>query len=63
VLDPQTLDHRFYCRQREFLTTFGEEEETVRSTQVAGLHLRREWLGPEKLPDVAACLAIVEAGA
>jgi Uma2 family endonuclease len=61
VLDPQTLDHRFYRREGEFLTAFGEDEEIIRSTAVQGFQLRREWLDPEKLPEVAVCLALIEA--
>jgi Uma2 family endonuclease len=59
VLDPQTLDHRFYHREGELLTAFGEDEEIIRSTQVPGFHLRRSWLDPEKLPEVAACLETI----
>lgn len=61
VLDPQTLDHRFYCREDDILTAFGEEEEMIRSTQVPGFHLRRSWLDPGTLPPVADCLAAIEA--
>jgi Uma2 family endonuclease len=59
VLDPQTLDHRFYRREGDFLTAFGEDEETIRSAQVPGFFLRRDWLDPEKLPDVAECLNVI----
>ena len=61
VLDPQTLDHRFYRREGEILTAFGEDEEIIRSTEVPGFHLRRAWLDPGNLPGVADCLATVEA--
>lgn len=61
VLDPQTLDHRFYRREGDFLTAFGEEEEIIRSTQVPGFLLHRAWLDPDKLPDVPGCLAQIEA--
>jgi Uma2 family endonuclease len=63
VLDPQTLDHRFYRREGDFLTAFAEDEEIIRSTQVPGFFLKREWLDPEKLPEVAACLEVIEAAA
>lgn len=62
VLDLQTLDHRFYRREGDFLTAFGEEEEIIRSTQVPGFLLLRSWLDPERLPNVADCLALIEAG-
>ena len=61
VLDPQTLDHRFYRREGEFLTAFGEDEEIIRSVQVPGFFLRREWLDPERPPVVTECLALIEA--
>jgi hypothetical protein len=61
VLDPQTLDHRFYRREGDFLTAFGEEEEIIRSTEVPGFFLHREWLDPERLPNVADCLEVIEA--
>lgn len=56
VLDPQTLDHRFYRREGEFLTAFGEDEEVIRSSVVTGFHLRRGWLDPASLPEGARCL-------
>jgi len=60
VLDPETLDHRFYRRVEGILTAFAEGEEIVRSTQVAGFHLERSWLDPRALPAVADCLARIE---
>ena len=63
VLDPQTLDHRCYRREGEFLTAFAEEEEIIRSSQVPGFFLCRSWLDPEKLPDVAECLGEISASA
>lgn len=56
VLDPQTLDHRFYYREGEILTAFAEEEEVITSRVLAGLRLQRSWLNPEKLPDVSDCV-------
>jgi Uma2 family endonuclease len=61
VLDPQTLDHRFYRREGDFLTAFADDEEVVRSGVVTGFHFRRGWLDPENLPGVAACLETIEA--
>ena len=63
VLDPQTLEHRFYRREGDFLTAFALDEEIIRSTQVPGFFLHRAWLDPENLPDVAACLTAIEAAA
>jgi len=61
VLDPETLDHRFYRREGEFLTAYGEDEEIIRSNEIPGFFLRRSWLDPAKLPAVADCLAEIEA--
>lgn len=62
VLDPETLDHRFYRREEGILTAFGENEEIIPSPRVTGFHLRRSWLDPGKLPAVADCLASIDAG-
>lgn len=62
VLDPQTLDHRFYHRIDGILTAFGEDEEIIRSTRVPGFFLRRSWLDPENLPNVASCLEEIAGG-
>ncbi len=56
VLDPLTLDHRFYKREGELLVAFAEDEEIIRSTAVAGFRMRRSWLDPKKLPEVRPCL-------
>ena len=61
VLDPQTLDHRFYRREGGYLTEFAEGGEIIRSGVVAGFLLRREWLDPARLPEVTACLRQIEA--
>lgn len=47
-------------RENGYLTAFGEDEEIIRSTQVPGCHLRREWLNPDKLPEVASCLEMTK---
>jgi Uma2 family endonuclease len=56
VLDPETLDHRFYHRVDGILTAFAEDEDLIPSKVIPGLHLRRTWLNPEQLPTVAECL-------
>ena len=56
VLDPETLDHRFYRREGELLVAFGEEEELIASVAVEGFRLQRSWLNPASLPEVKACL-------
>jgi Uma2 family endonuclease len=50
ILDPDTLAHRFYRRQGEFLVEFASSEPVIRSQAVAGFWMRREWLNPDRLP-------------
>jgi Uma2 family endonuclease len=57
VLDPQTLAHRFYAREGDFLVEFAKDEEVIRSREIAGFYVRRQWLEPASLPKVAGCLA------
>ena len=57
VLDPQTLAHRFYRREGEFLVEFARGEEVIRSVALTGFWMRHAWLDPAALPDVEACLA------
>jgi Uma2 family endonuclease len=61
VLDPQTLAHRFYAREGDFLVEFARGEERIRSREIAGFFVRRPWLDPEALPKVGACLAEIMA--
>jgi Uma2 family endonuclease len=56
VLDPETLAHRFYRREGELLVEFARGEEVIRAHTVAGFWLKRAWLNPEALPEVAGCL-------
>lgn len=57
VLDPETLEHRFYARVEGILTAFAEGEDLVPSRVVGGFHLRRAWLDPVALPAIGDCLA------
>ncbi len=61
ILDPQTLAHRFYARQGEFLVEFAAGEEVIHSPEIAGFFVRRSWLDPAALPKVSACLAEIVA--
>jgi Uma2 family endonuclease len=61
VLDPQTLAHRFYAREGDFLVEFARGEERIRSREIAGFFVRRSWLDPAALPKVGACLAEIMA--
>jgi Uma2 family endonuclease len=56
ILDPQTLAHRFYRREGELLVEFAHGEEIIRAQTVAGFWVRRTWLNPDALPEVAGCL-------
>jgi Uma2 family endonuclease len=56
VLDPQTLAHRFYRREGELLVEFAQGADVIRAQSVAGFWLRRAWLNPDALPEVAPCL-------
>lgn len=56
VLDPETLAHRFYAREGELLVEFAHGEELIRARTVSGFWVKRSWLNPEALPEVAGCL-------
>jgi len=56
VLDPEALAHRFYRREGELLVEFAPGEEIIRATTVPGFWIKRAWLNPDALPEVAACL-------
>jgi Uma2 family endonuclease len=62
VLDPQTLDHRFYRRENGILTAFGENEDRISSTVLPGFYLRRAWLDPAQRPATDACAAELARG-
>jgi Uma2 family endonuclease len=63
ILDPQTLAHRFYRREGELLVEFAHGEEVIRAHTVAGFWVRRSWLNPDALPQVAACLDEIRSSA
>lgn len=56
VLDPDSLVHRFYRREGEFLVEFARGEDIIRAHTIAGFWVKRAWLNPEALPEVAPCL-------
>ena len=62
ILDPETLDHRFYRREGELLVEHAQDEPVIRSTSVPGFFVRRNWLDPGSLPKVAECLEEVTRG-
>lgn len=43
ILDPNTLNHRFYSRQDNLLLEFGEAEEIIRSRAIPGFWVNRNW--------------------
>ncbi len=57
VLDPEHLAHRFYRRNGELLVEFASGEALIRAQTVPGFWLKRSWLHPEQLPEVAGSLA------
>jgi Uma2 family endonuclease len=61
VLDPQTLAHRFYAREGDFLVEFARGEDVIRSREITGFYVRRQWLDPASLPKVSECLAEIVA--
>ena len=62
VLDPDALSHRFFRREGERLVEFAREDEVIAAQSIAGFWVRRAWLNPDKLPEVAPCLAEILAG-
>ncbi|MDE3068245.1 MAG: Uma2 family endonuclease [Verrucomicrobiota bacterium] len=56
VLDPETLAHRFFRREGEFLVEFAQGEEVIRAQTIPGFWIKRAWLNPETPPEVAGCL-------
>lgn len=60
VLDPASLDHRFFARVGDYLTEFDAGREWVASRIWPGLALKRTWLDPATLPDVDASLEEVQ---
>jgi Uma2 family endonuclease len=58
LLDPETLAHRFYFRsvEGEYLEEFARGENWIASRVLEGFRVSREWLRPEALQNVSACL-------
>lgn len=54
ILDSDDLNHHFYRREGELLTELAVGEEVVHSQTIPGFREGREWLNPERLPEVAA---------
>jgi hypothetical protein len=57
ILDPEHLAHRFYARKGELLVEFGSGQDLIPAQTVPGFWLKRSWLNPDQLPEVAHCLA------
>jgi Uma2 family endonuclease len=57
ILDPKGPDHKFYKTDGEYLREFAVGEPIIRSTEMPGFAVRREWLNPAARHDVDACLA------
>ena len=61
ILDPETLAHRFYAREDDLFVEFAQCEEMIRSREIAGFYVRRQWLDPAALPKVSDCLGEIMA--
>ncbi len=57
IVDPIARDHHFFRREGELLIEYAVGEEIVRTESIPGFWLKRSWLDPAHLPEVAACLA------
>ncbi len=62
MLDPDHLAHRFYRREGELLAEFTSGADRSQAHTVPGFWLKRAWLDPEHLPEVAACLKEIYSG-
>ena len=60
VLDPQTLAHRFYRRDGAELVEYAAGAAKIDSLAVPGFFVLREWLDPERTPQILEALAQVE---
>ena len=61
VLDPQTLAHRFYRRDGDELVEYAEGAAKIESISVSGFYVLREWLDPERTPQILEALARIGA--
>jgi Uma2 family endonuclease len=59
VLDPITLNHRFYSRQDNLLLEFAQNEDTIRSRAIGDFWVKRSWLDrqSQSKPTVSEALA------
>ena len=57
ILDPHKLAHRFYRRAGDMFEEFAIGAPRVDSASIPGFWVKREWLNPDKLPAVSACLS------
>jgi len=57
ILDPESLEHRFYHRIGDIFQEFSAGEEMIRSQSISGFWIRRSWLLPTQLPRVTDALA------
>ena len=57
ILDPEKLDHHFYRRTGDMFSEFGTGDEVIVASSIPGFWVKRSWLNPSRLPNVAPCLA------
>ncbi|MCB1228558.1 MAG: hypothetical protein KDK99_22330 [Verrucomicrobiales bacterium] len=61
MLDPETLCHRFYAREGEFLVEHSVDADWIESRAIPGFRVRRDWLNPTALPSVSTCVQEINA--
>ncbi len=57
VLEPDTLAHRFYRHNGEVFVEYGSDSRRIESHVLPGFYVCVEWLDPDNLPKISACLA------
>ena len=56
ILDPEKGEHRFYRREGDLLSEFGQGMERIDSWSIRGFWVKQAWLHPDRHPTVAKCL-------
>lgn len=59
TLDPETLGHRFFFREGEYLQETEPAEGWIASSVIPGFRVHLEWLNPANQPDARDCLAAI----
>ncbi len=56
LLDPETLDHKFYQLVGGMFEEFATGKARIESRAIPGFWLKRSWLNPDKTPSVKSCV-------